>query len=357
VEYARTAPLAAEDGYLSLFRDCFPETLGTSLCTAPHYRWKYGPAGKSAPVVEYAGYEDGRMVGYYAALPFQYSVGGGTLPGSLVCDVMTHSSMRGRGIFTAMGRVATDGMAKEGLAFCTGFPIRSSVIPGHLKVGWRIAFPLPVYFRFVNAGAALAAKGFGWAGPLLQPAVALYPLLRGLGAKRARNLRCGEYAPDAFFNRVDYAGFYERWRRQNANHLIRTEEFLRWRLAAPELEYRMVTLEDGERLAGLAIVRSTHAAGFDVLGIADLMVLDEYLPVSRALHDALAGLAKRSGAAGVSAMCAVPEAGRLRLSGAGYIRTPYKFQFIAKWLAGGGAPESLWDAGKWHLMWLDADTL
>jgi hypothetical protein len=357
VEYVALPPGTAVDDYLTLFRDCFPETLGTSLCTAPHYRWKYGPAGKTAPVIEYAGYEDGRIAGYYAALPFQYALGDRSVPGSLVCDVMTHSSMRGRGVFTAMGRVATNGMAKAGLAFCTGFPIRPSVIPGHLKVGWRVAFDLPVYYRFVDIGVVLAPRGWKWAGPILQPAVSLYPRLCGLGAKRPKSLYCVEHTVDSFFERVDYAGFYDRWRRQNGNHLLRTEQFLRWRLSAPELRYRILTLHDGDRLAGLAITRNTQSPGFEVVGIADLMILDEYLAVSGALHDSLAAWARASGAAGVSLMCAIPEARRLGLAGNGYIKTPYKFQFIAKWLADGDAPGCLWDARKWHLMWLDADTL
>jgi hypothetical protein len=256
-----------------------------------------------------------------------------------------------------MGRIATNGMARAGVTFCTGFPIRPSVIPGHLKVGWRIAFDLPVYYRVVDIGIVLAARGMRWARPFLQPAVALYPHLCGLSAKRAKNLYCAEHTIDSFFERVDYALFYARWRRQHENHLLRTEEFLRWRLSAPGLQYRIVTLYDGAQLVGLAITRNTRSPGFDVLGIADLMILDEYLPVSGVLHDTLAALARTSGAAGVSVMCAIPEARRLHLPGNGYIRTPYKFRFIAKWLADGDAPECFWDARKWHLMWLDADTL
>lgn len=357
VEYVTLAPGAAVSDYLSLFADCFPETLGTSLCTAPHYHWKYGPAGKNAPLLEYGGYEDGRIIGYYAALPFHYSLGGSSVLGSLVCDVMTHSSMRGRGIFTSMGRFATNSMARTGVAFCTGFPIRPAVIPGHLKVGWRIAFDLPIYIRIVDIRMVLAARGMRWAGSLLQPAVALYPHFRGLSTRRANNLYCSEHTVDSFFDRVDYARFYAQWRQQHENHLIRKEEFLRWRLSAPGFQYRMVALQHEERLVGLAIIRNTRSPGFEVVGIADLMILDEYLPASGVLHGELAALARRTGAAGVSAMCSIPEAGSLRLAGNGYIRTPYKFQFIAKWLADGDPPGRLWDARKWHLMWLDADTL
>jgi hypothetical protein len=357
VEYFTLAPATAVGDYRSLFEDCFPETLGTSLCTAPHYHWKYGSTGKNAPVLEYGGYEDGRIVGYYAALPFQYSLGGSSVLGSLVCDVMTHSSMRGRGVFTSMGRFATNSMAKAGVAFCTGFPIRPSVIPGHLKVGWRIAFDLPIYYRIVDMRIVLAARGMGWAGSILQPAAALYPHLCGLSTRRAKNLRCTEHTVDSFFQEVEYAPFYAQWRRQHENHLIRTEELLRWRLSAPGFQYRIVALHHEERLVGLAITRNTRSPGFEVVGLADLMILDEYLPVSGVLHDELAALARRSGAAGISAMCSVPEARSLRLAGNGYFRTPYKFQFIAKWLADGDAPECLWDARKWHLMWLDADTL
>jgi Acetyltransferase (GNAT) domain len=357
VEYVTLAPGTAADDYLSLFKDCFPETLGTSLSTAPYYQWKYGAVGKYAPSLEYGGYEDGRMVGYYAALPFQYSLGGSTVLGSLVCDVMTHSSMRGRGIFTSMGRFATNSMASAGVAFCTGFPIRPSVIPGHLKVGWRVAFDLPVYCRIVDMRIVAAARGKNWVGSLLQPAADLYPHLCRLGRRRARNLCCTQHTVESFFGQVDYAGFYAQWRRQHANHLIRTEEFLRWRLAGPDLQYRIIALHDEDRLAGIAITRNTRSPGFEVVGLADVMILDEYIPVSGMLHDEIAALARRSGAAGVSLMCAIPDARRLHLTGNGYIRTPYKFQFIAKWLADGDAPQCLWDAREWHLMWLDADTI
>ena len=358
VEYVTLDSGTATESYLSLFADCFPETVGASLCTASHYEWKYGTSGKSAPPLEYAGYEDGRLVSYYAGLPFRYSVNGSPVPGSLVCDVMTHSSMRGRGIFTAMGRFATDRMAEREIAFCTGFTIRPSVIPGHLKVGWRIAFDLPVYCRIVDVRVILAAKGMSLIGSILQPFAATYAnLCRLRSGRTGKNLRCREYTLEDFLLQEDYAGFYAQWCRQNPNHLIRTEEFLKWRLSAPGLQYRIVTLHDAERLAGLAIVRNTRSPGFEVIGIADLMILREYASGSGLLHDELASLAKRSGAAGVTVMCSVPEAELLHLAASGYIRTPYKFQFIAKWLAPGDAPSCLWDARKWHLMWLDADTI
>jgi len=54
------------------------------------------------------------------------------------------------------GRYATEIMADEGVSFVTGYPIRPSVLPGHIKVGWKVAFDLPVYFKLLDPATLLA---------------------------------------------------------------------------------------------------------------------------------------------------------------------------------------------------------
>ena len=157
------------DEYHHLFQDCFPETAGTPLQSPAHYQWKYGAGGKQLPAFEFAAYEDDQILGYYAALPLAYRLGDFHGNAALVCDVMTHSKARGKGVFTAQGRYATDYMGKNGIAFCTGYPIRSYVFPGHIKVGWGIAFPLPVYVKVLDLKPVLATKHLGLLGAMLRP--------------------------------------------------------------------------------------------------------------------------------------------------------------------------------------------
>ncbi len=342
--------------YLWLFEDCFPETAGTSLRSPEHYRWKYGPEGKAAEPFEYGAWDGERMVGYYAALPFRYRAGSGTVLGGMVCDVMTHSSTRGKGVFTKQGAFATKAMAKAGVSFVLGFPIRSYVFPGHIKVGWKIAFELPVFFRLLDPGPPLKTKKLGWLGPVARPLCSLYSL--SLRPGRGDAGECERVAPDVFFASEEYAQFHDRWARQYPFHLVRTGDFFRWRLRAPQSEYTVIALRRGGEVGAVAIARIDHLPqGFDVLAIVDLLLLAQARPAVGRLHEALAAEARVRGAAGVVMMAPRPEARFLRLGRNGYFRSPVQFKLILKWLAAEPEPEGFWRADAWHLAWADTDNL
>ena len=53
------------------------------------------------------------MVGYYAAIPYKYNIGETQTDVGMVCDVMTSTKQRGKGIFTKIGRYATEDLAKR----------------------------------------------------------------------------------------------------------------------------------------------------------------------------------------------------------------------------------------------------
>ena len=77
----------------------------------------------------------------------------------MVCDVMTHPEARGQGVFTKIGRYATEKMKEQKIHFTTGYPIRPEVIPGHIKVGWEKPFQLPLYLRPLKSNDLLKSKG------------------------------------------------------------------------------------------------------------------------------------------------------------------------------------------------------
>lgn len=344
--------------YHCLFQDCFPETKGTSLETEDHYQWKYGPGGKNAPAFEVAAYEDGHILGYYAALPFPYRMGERCARGVVVCDVMTSSAARGKGVFTAQGRYALSSMAESGIEFCTGYPIRPEVFPGHLKVGWQIAFPLPVYCKIVDPRPVFATRGAGWLGACLRPLAAAYHL--GSTALRAGTggATCRRLEPGEFFGTPDYARFYEKWAGSHPIHLVRTGEFYAWRLSAPDASYKVSAVYTRDSLlAGFAVTRRSAVHGIPVTAILDFLVLPEFRPLSGALHDDLRRLCFDNGSAGLTAMTTRPGARRWKLFANGYVKTNIQFKLILKWLAAGDAPKSLLDEEAWHLSWSDTDNL
>ncbi len=340
--------------YLSLFADCFPETAGTPLQTEAHYRWKYGTPGKVSEVFEFGAFEDTKMVGYYAALPFHYGREG-QFVGGLVCDVMTHSAMRGRGMFTKQGKFATSEMADAGIDFVLGFPIRKSVIPGHLKVGWHIAFDLPVFFKLLNPHAPLAARKLAW---LSLPAKAIsQTYLQVLRFSRRHDRDVLKTDLQSLLGLAEYDDFIREWMTQYVFPLNRTREFLSWRLSAPKSEYQIFVLRVASKLSGIAITRVNKLEGFDALAIVDILVLDEAKSAISSLQDAIEKEARSRNAAAVVVMLPKPEASRLRLYRNGFFRSPVIFQLILKWLSKAPPPERFSDASAWHLTWADTDNL
>jgi hypothetical protein len=295
------------------------------------------------------------MVGYYAALPFRYRVRSGSAVGGMVCDVMTHSSARGQGVFTKQGVYATKAMAEAGVSFVLGFPIRSYVFPGHLKIGWHVAFGLPVYFRLLDARPALAPHRLGWLGGVVNPAIGVYQM--SLRRFRGDAGECERAPAEGCFRTPEYTEFYSRWAGQNAFHLVRTPEFFRWRLSAPDSSYTAISLRKDGQLGGLAVTRLTELHGFAVLAVVDIMVLAGFRRAAGRLHEETAKLARESGAAAVVVMLPRPEARFLRLGGNGFFRSPVEFKLILKWLAEGPPPDSFSDASAWHLTWADTDNL
>jgi hypothetical protein len=81
----------------SLFRLCFPEVAEQTPATEEHYRWKFHSVRHTPPSYEYVAQLDQKLGGYYAAIPFRYSIGGRPAIAGMVCDVMTHPEARGKG--------------------------------------------------------------------------------------------------------------------------------------------------------------------------------------------------------------------------------------------------------------------
>lgn len=348
-------PCTSAEDYLTLFADCFPETHGKPVATGEHYAWKYSAEGKARPCFEYGAYEDGRMVGYYAALPFHYRVSGQSVLGSMVCDVMTHSSMRGRGIFTQQGKFATGEMKTAGSALCLGFPIRAYVIPGHLKVGWKVAFDLPVYFKLLDPTPMLQSRNYGW---LAGPAKAVtrgYGAVCNLTRSRITGGTCQRLDLATFAASADCASFLQAWSSHYECALLRTPEMLRWRLSAPYATYIGIGVYEAQKLTAIALLRRTEQQGFSSLGIVDLLALPGADLSS--LHSGIEGVAREMRVSGIAMMCTSSDAGRLALRRNAFFRSPVVFKLILKWMGEEPAPPGLWREPAWHLTWFDTDTI
>lgn len=339
-----------------LFRECFPETIGKPIETHEHYFWKFHSFPAERKSYEYAAFSGGDLIGYYAAIPYRYRVGDKMMTIAMVCDVMTGVKARGKGVFTKLGFFSTDALKEEGLDFTTGYPIRPEVIPGHLKVKWKIAFDMPVYISFLKANAVLKAKKLSFLAPLGNLGVKLF---NGLFSKSGivPGYDAETLDKEQFFKVDDYNQFFEKWEKSIRNPLIKNMEFLRWRLGAPGTDYKIILIRKSGELTGISITRKSEMEGIPVLAILDMMLLHGNEKAMPLINHALQSIARNIGAEAIVTMMSPKWAQSYRLSKLGFLKSPYKFSLIIKKLNPAIEDHELYDEVHWHLMWIDSDDL
>jgi hypothetical protein len=342
-------------GQRELFRECFPETIGTSVEKDSHYFWKFHAFPGKEKSYEYAAWVGGDMVGYYAAIPYRYRCGDKMFTAGMVCDVMTGLKARGKGVFTRLGHYSTDAMQQEGLDFVTGYPIRPEVIPGHLKVNWKIAFKMPIYIRFLKTNSVLKKYKAGFLSRIVNVGLLLFD--RVFVARHSREYTLDVHDKTAFFKLKDYEQFFEQWQSEIGNPLQKTMDFMRWRLGAPGTSYQIITARKDGKLVGMAIVRKSEMEQIPVIAILDLMVLPGNEKCISGINHEFRLLAETEKAEAVVAMMGKLWSSKYRMMKHGFLKSPYVFSLIIKNLNKQVDDGLLYDESRWHLMWIDSDDL
>jgi GNAT superfamily N-acetyltransferase len=337
---------------------------GVEPMTPEHWRWKFlgSPIGSAKFFVAD---HDGRIVGYYAVIPQTFLIDGREHPGSIVVDVLTHPEYQRQGMFTKLGAYALAHCRDDPrFEFTTGYPIRPAVIPGHLKVGWRIRFQIGTWVQVLSAAAAIRAKV-----PLLRrlPGLAAAAGLAPTLACRAWSRLRLDGAARCRVERLDTADYPRFVRFFIAMHADlprasaiqkRTPELFHWRYDGnPTHSYLYhVALADDGNAVGLAVTRQARLMGADCTVVADLLALPrraDRVAVLRRLVADIRGTALERGSALVAMMVTHPNPILPSPWKLGFVPIPYRFSFITRELAEQTAGNR--DDLVWHLMWGDTD--
>lgn len=274
----------------------------TGRRTAAFFRWKHeaNPFGQSLSLVaEHAG----QVVGFRTFLRWRFLAGGRRLEAVRAVDTATHPDYQGRGIFTRLTRAGVDALQGEAdLIFNTP---NSQSRPGYLKMGWSAAGSVPLAVRPVHPGRLLRGG---------------HAALRGRGAPGGPPPQC-QWAPaaTALSDGPAVTALLEAAGTDGRITTDRSLDYLRWRYAdAPDLDYRAVTVHDGDELVGLAIGRSRRRGPLSELLLAELIVHGGDQRMARRLLRAAARAGCDHVAAHLPAGSALAAAGRA----AGYLRVP-----------------------------------
>lgn len=344
-------------GQRALFRDCFPEAVGRAAERDAHYFWKFHGFPDPRPSYEYGAYFGEELIGYYAAIPYKYQVGERVLAAAMVCDVMTGSRARGKGVFTRLGAYSLDQMKLAGLDFTTGYPIRPEVLPGHLKVGWKVVQKMPIYIKVLRSNAILRNKKLGFLSFLGNAGAAVFNLIPA--AKPAgKEYMLDILSVDGILNDSTYPPFLRQWMKGVPNALVKDRDFLKWRLGAPETQYQVFVARNAFReIVAMCIAVNTSLEKIPSLALLDLMVLPEHRRSFRLLDRALRQFALRSGSEIIAAMMHPGWARKYGLGSMGYLKSPFVFSLIVRKLNETLDDFLLYEADRWHTMWIDSDDL
>lgn len=337
----------------NLFKDCFPETNGEAIQKDEHYFWKFHSYPYSKHSWEYVSYLNNEMVAYYAAIPYKYKIGNIVTPVAMVCDVMTSSKYRGKGIFTKIGNYSTNEMSKE-LPFTMGYPIRKEVIPGHLKVGWKISHELPLYIKFLRFNSLFSSKKIGFLSPLANVFIKMYNGIKNSKSKISYTYNISNEITEV----KGYDLFAKEWSLSVQNALIKDLPFAIWRYGAPERKYNFLSIRDVTgKMIGFVSYRNIIKEGVPSYGILDYMVLSKYGDCHGFINNILKECAKKDKVEALMVMMSKISAKQYKLLKNGFLKSPFVFKLIIKNLTKEFSDDELFDEGNWHLMWVDSDDL
>lgn len=339
------------DRQRSLFKDCFPETSGDTIQSKEHYMWKFHSLG-APPSWEYICEYNTDMVGYYAALPYRYKIGKDITYVGMVCDVMTSSRYRGKGIFTKLGKYSTNELSSH-VPFTMGYPIRPEVIPGHLKVGWEVAFDLPLYIKFLKSNSILKRYHLKFLYPLGNFFLILY---NGI-VKHKNSTKYSCCVSDNIDNIDDFNTFINQWQSSVDNSLIKDKTFYKWRFGAPKRNYTFLRIMISNKTIALITTRKIVKYDVPSLCIIDYMISTENTDCYGYINNCISTLAKEQGAEAIMTMMSKASAKKYNLFSNGFLKSPFKFKLIIKNLTDQYTRDRLFDEKKWHLMWVDSDDL
>jgi hypothetical protein len=151
--------------------------------------------------------------------------------------------------------------------------------------------------------------------------------------------------------------FLRRWSDSVENHLVKTPEFLAWRLGAPGTSYEIFQVRRAGTIVAVAIGRVATLQGIPSLALLDLMVLEDEQAALPALYREIDSAARRSHVQAIVMMMSRHRATRHRLQRFGFLRSPFAFKLIIRSVSDSLDAGSISAEAGWHLMWIDSDDL
>lgn len=251
--------------------------------------------------------EDGVVASGYGIVRNRYTQGVQNLKVGLVCDVFTNTNFRKMGLFKKVSLLAIGREQLGATNFLIGFPIRDEVMPGHLSVGWKHLFDMPIWWSLPRIGSLRnVTKNPGMS------AIMFDPPKKGIAIKV-------------------------------------TDDFLKWRFSLFKVDYYLISVAHSR---DFAIVRKSKLKNIPFTCIVFMQSTNNRN--ARILVRKIRNLSLRLGTVGVIGCWNNSYAEDLNLKSSGLRQSSMSQKVIVRELNNFRCPS---EEKSYRLSWIDSDTL
>lgn len=348
-----------EPKIITLAKNAFGKNLLPEKHLSEFWDWEFhqNPSGDAQIWVAD---DNGNVVGHYAIIPVRLQIGGIIHTAGLVVDVITHSAYRYQGMFTELGRTALKDAGAEHIPFCMGFPMEGStatiVLPGHFKVGWFIAFTIPVFVRPLNFESIVRKLlGNKYLARLAGLFGSLWERLQSLIGVDASTDSLEFLVTTSFPKKIDK--FWEDASKDYEIIGVRDFQWLNYRFTnVPGREYRIIIAQKNSKILGYIILREMPRMNLQFGLIVDILTYRRDHHTRWILLAKAVEYFKMKGVDLVGCMIQDDEY-QQDLKALGFIKSLEKYYFIIHLNTNQFEREVIAVPKKWFISWGDLDTI
>lgn len=300
--------------------------------------------------------DQNRIVAHYTMVPFKFLKDGKSLMGGFVCQLMVDEDYRHELIFPKM--VLT--MLKEynvlGVDFAYSLSNRAEVVKAHQAFGFCKIGVLSVYakpYKLTNIIQHFMKNKI--LNIMMKPGLSIIEkFLRLRRFPDKGDLVVREISK--FGSSIDQ--FIAEVQRHFPYCIRRDSAILNWRTVdSPDRDYQIFIAEEKGNIIGYVILRHMKMKQFDVLAIVDILFSPERFDTGNALLNAVHNMAVQLNVDMSSCLLNPYDPLFPILNNCGYFRTPETFSLFVH-EPKGRRPHFREDTfNKWHLTWLDHDSI
>ncbi|MEM3101454.1 MAG: GNAT family N-acetyltransferase [Candidatus Nitrosotenuis sp.] len=302
--------------------------------------------------------EQNRVIAHIAMVPFKFRKDEKLLLGGFICELMVDEDYRQELLFPKMLLKMLKEYKDLGVDFVYSLSNREKVVKAYQSFSFRIIGELDVYakpYKLTKIVQYFIKNKI--LNAILRPCLSTIERLSFLRRRAGRTYPYLEITEIPRFD-LNIDQFISNVQKHFPYCILRNSTILNWRTVdSPTRKYQILVVKEKGNIIGYIILRRMKMKQFDVLAIVDILFSPERVDVGRALLNATHKIALQLNV-DMSTFLSSPHDPLFPiLKKYGYFKTPDTFYLFLHEHKGSNLQFKEDTFNKWHLTWLDHDSV